>query len=55
MRGRHRQTMRFQLTFELLRIVQKAAKRFDLFIAESGEQFELSLQGLERAGGVELK
>src|SRR6476659_3802566 len=55
MRTRHRQAMRFQLAFELLRIVQKAAKSFDLFVAEPGEQFELRLQGFKRAGGVELK
>ena len=59
-RGRHAQIgadrpCRSQLALEALRIVQKAAERFDLLIAEPCEQFELSLQGLESAGGVELK
>src|SRR3954470_24223936 len=34
----------FELVLELLRVAEQAAKRFDLLIAEPGEQFELRLQ-----------
>src|SRR4051812_342929 len=55
MRSRCGHAVPLKLALELLRIAEKSAKRFDLLVAESGEQFELSLQRLKRAGGVELK
>ena len=55
MRRRRRQAVCFKLALQLLRIAEQAAIGFDLLVAKPGEQLELRLQRLERAGGVELK